>query len=323
MAEVIVGNIPDLDAIAGEYGVDLDELTKIVGRACWAWSQDISGWFPEAEAEIRSEAALSTDVILRGTRDVGSVIARAVLDWKFGWAPSTHTTQLKSYAYLMRAEHGMPGSGHILGIEYWVRAGELKVHRFDDASLDQLCEDLLEAHSHRDDGQYGPSADACRYCPRQNECTARADWARSGVSALTVVEPGQVMTRQAVAEVYDRVAEIKKACGQFDKLVKGMLLEGDIELPDGRRVTNVTSEQDKIQPSKAVAVLRDVLELDEAQLDLALGVTKSGLSRALKLYADKGAGAALIRNAMRELDDAGAVSRIEVTKKQVTKEPQS
>lgn len=335
MADIVNGEVPDLDGIASEYGLDYDDLAQLVGRATRAWESDIAAWFPASSSEVRMSTELSPAVTLRGTADVTDerkleawgigthVEALGVLDWKFGWAPSTHTTQIKSYAYLMRAEHGMPSSGFILGIEYWVRPGELKVHRFDDAALDQLRDDLLDAHSRREDGQYGPSADACRYCPRQNECTARADWARSGVSALTVVEPGQIMTRQAVAEVYDRVAEIKKACGQFDKLVKGMLLDGPIELPDGRVVKNVTSEQTQIQASKAVAVLRDVLDLDAAQMDLALGVTKSGLGRALKLYADKGDGAALIRNAMRELDDAGAVSRVEVTKKQTTKEPHS
>lgn len=322
MAEIAMGRTPDLEAIAMEHGVDRDDLASIVGRAAYVWTDQMYAWFPEPDTEIQAEVELAPGLILRGTRDVGSVMARAVNDWKFGWAPSSHTTQVKSYSYLMRAKHGMPESGVILGIEYWVRPGELKVHRFDDAALDRLRDDLIEAHARRDDGQYGPSIGACQYCPRQNECAAKADWERSGVSALTTVEPGELVTREMVGDIYDRVAGLKKACARFDKLVKGMLLEGDIHLPDGRRVTNVTSEQTKIQPSKALAVLA-ALDFDAAQLDQAVKVTKSGLGKALKIYADDGQGAELVRQTMRALDDAGAVSRVSVTKKQTTKEPQS
>lgn len=329
------GLIPDIGRIADEYGVDADELERIVASGHQAFLQ-VRQWFDGGtfEGEEPAEAELAPGIVLRGSKDLASILYSAandseekplhlvrpvlerisVLDWKTGWQPSVHPNQLRGYAYLERAKHGMPACGYILGVEVWARAGTYRIYKFDDANLDRLREEILEQVALRG-RQFGPSYDACNYCQLQLACAARAEWVRSGVTALVHVGRNQPVTRELAGELYERAKELRKALARYDDVLAAFLQEGPVPLPDGRQLELQVEEQDKIRPSKAMRVLREELRLTPEEADLALSITKAGLDRVVKGRVEKGDGATAMRELMKRLAEVGAVEKTTVRKK--------
>ncbi len=168
MAQHVMGVDPDIEAIARKHSVDPDELRRMYARGKKAW-EEVKQWFPNPSAEHRLEGLLpggARKITLRGTADLVQLVGQvAVLDWKFGWAPTVHPKQLKSYSYLaMENAEDFPDDGHVIGIEAWLRVGELRVHRFSRKELFEH-EYAIVQQIERIGTQYGPSDDACKYCP--------------------------------------------------------------------------------------------------------------------------------------------------------------
>lgn len=310
---------PDFDQTATRHGVDADGLQQVYRRARVAWAE-VERWFgPEREADSeRLSAEIGEGVELRGTPDLlaverelaavapGSV---GVLDWKTGWSPQVHPHQLRGYAFLARARYGMPASGYILGVEVWARVGEYRIHKFSAESLDGLAVDVLE-QARRRGRQYGPSYDACAYCPLQTSCVARAEWVRSGVTALVPIAENRPITRGLVGELYERRRQLGKALAQYDEVLRAMLAEGPVSLPDGRKLELTDKEQDHLVPSKALPFLRGELQLAPHEIDQVLRMSKGGLEDVLKSRVVKGEGARAMRAAMERLRELEAVEKI-------------
>ena len=316
LAKIVIGEIPDIEAIAAKHDIETEALAELVGRGKRAW-EDLRKWFPNPATEIRMSDFFGGDVVeLRGTADVlaSSPDTLAVLDWKFGWAPSEHTYQLLGYADLAVGECGMPTSGHVLCCEVWVRAGEIRVRRYD---MDALADfDRVLISQVRQTGkQYGPGLDACRYCPHQTSCQARDEWMRSSVTALTPVAENQALTPAMVGSLYERAKMLGKALDRYDEVLKAMLAQAPVPLPDGRKIVLEERQQDKVRPSKAMPYLREGLQLTPDEADEILSVSKGGIERVVKARAPKGKGAAAVRETMAALAAADAVE--EITKRQI------
>jgi hypothetical protein len=315
LAAIVVGQVPDLDAIATDHDVDRDELERLVGIGRKAWEQ-LRQHFPEALAEQPVAVAIGNAIHLTGTTDVISrtVDTLAILDWKLGYAPSEHTHQLLGYGRAAVSNGPMPESGHVLCVEAWVRVGEIRVRRYDADALADFERRLL-AQVKQSGKQFGPGLDACRYCPRQNECPARAEWIRGSVTALEPLSGEAAITRDVVGAIYERAKALGRALDRYDEVLKAMLAEGPVPLPDGRRLVLEDRQQDKLSVAAAMPYLRETLQLTPEEADEVLSMTKTGLERVLKGRVPKGKGAAAMREAMRALVDAGAVEKI--TKRQV------
>lgn len=321
MAAIVVGLVPDIDAIAARYGVDANDLAALVRKGIRVW-EEVQQWFSGVHnADSKQfEAALSPEVMLRGTPDLLSAaeVMVSVLDHKFGWEPSEHPAQLRGYAYLAREAYGMPASGYITGIESWARPGVYRVHKFTDADLDRLRAEVLEQTRHVAK-QFGPSRDACLYCPRQNDCSARADWLRSAIAPLVQIGSNLPITPEMLAGAFERAREFRRFLDQYDAAL-GQALDlrgGTIKLTDGRELRWEEDEQDEITPSLALDYLRDELKLTPAEIDRVLGVTKGGLKDVLKKRAPYRQGAAMFRAAMARLSGLGAVATVIKRKKKI------
>lgn len=318
MVRVVTGEGPTVEDVSVKFGLDSDTIAQAVSFGAKAWGE-IAQWFPDPHCEVAMETELAPGVILRGHADVIGASSEMVSvdDHKFGWSPSIHTGQIRSYSYLARSVHGMPPSGFVLGVETWVRARELRMHKFRDEDLDRLRDELLDAIKHPD--HYGPSADACHYCPRQLDCQARAEWLRSGVTALVPLEENQLVTRELVADIYDRTKQLGAALRRYDEVLRQMLEEGPLALSDGRVIAFEDREQEQIRASKAMQIIREELQLTPDEADEAITITKSGIERVLKARAPKGKAAAYMRETLGRLREVGAIEKIQKRMMKVSK----
>jgi hypothetical protein len=208
----------------------------------------------------------------------------------------------------------MPDRGYILGAEVWVRIGEVRIHKFRNEDLDRLQEELIGQVA--EPNQYGPSYDACRYCPRQMNCAAKEEWTRAGITALECVNDSiqtadnDIATTAVIAGLYDKSRMVARALRHYDDVLKSLLAEGPLVTSDGRTITIEPQEQDYIKPSKAMRILREELKLTADEANIALGITKSGLQKVLKGRAPKGKAASYMRKAMARLCEVGAVEKV-------------
>ena len=299
----------EVGTIAEKYDLDVETLEGLDRQATKIWDE-IKRWFPDARHEVRGKAELAADIQLTGTSDTVSATpdAIAINDWKFGWQPSEHSWQIRGYAYLARALRGMPESGYILAIESWVRIGEIRMRKFSAADLDLLRDELI-SQTRQIGKQWGPSRDACRYCPHQLHCTAHDEWARSAVTALAPANGETALTPALVGQLYERRQMLGKALDRYEEVLRAMLDQGPVPLGDGREIRWHESEQDKLVVSRAMSYLRETLELTPAEADECLSLTKSGLERVLKGRAPKGKGAAMMRDSMKRLIELEAVEK--------------
>lgn len=317
LAVFAAGTEPDLDQVAADFGVDRDVLEKVVSQARRAFSE-VEHWFAKRLPEEYLEADLAPGIVLRGKTDLagveyvdgeGSAIERlSFLDWKLGWKPTEHPNQVRGYAFLGRKRWGMPASGYILGVEIWARLGEYRLHKITNEDLDRLREQLLEQVRQRG-RQWGPSREACLYCPAQLNCQARAEWLRSGVTAMEPIGGNLPITRELVGKLYDQRRALGAALQRYDQVLEAMLDEGPVPLPGGGELVWEEKQLDQIRPSKAMPILREELRLTAAEADLVLGVTKTGLEKVMKGRSEKGKAAAAMRDAMARLHEAGAVEK--------------
>lgn len=319
LAAVVVGADPDLDAIAAEYDVDRDDLARLVGFGRKAWGQ-LRQHFPDPRSEVSVEAHL-VGCILRGTADVLALSpdALAVLDWKLGWAPTEHTHQLTGYGLAAAKMRGMPTSGRVLCCEVWVRSGEIRVRRYDAEAL-AAFEAELGKQVELIGRQYGPGLDSCKFCPRQNECPARAEWVRGSVTAIEPLSADTAITRDVVGQIYERTKMLGRALDRYDEVLRSMLAEGPVPLPDGRKLVLEERQQDKIRASKAMPYLREELRLTPDEADEVLKISKGAIERVVKARAAKGKGAAAMREAMAALKNADAIEKVSQRMIKVTAE---
>lgn len=322
LAVVVAGAEPDMDAISDKHRVERDNLVGLINWGRQAWDK-IQKYFPHPEPEKLMSAELGDGVVLRGTADVVSVVAPsspavAVLDWKSGWKPSEHPYQLMSYATLAAAQRG-PFDGNVVGVEVWLRPGTLKVYRW---SAEQLAayRDSLLAQVRRIGQQWGPSPQACQYCPLQLACQARREYVRSAITSLTpVADERYPVSRELIGQLWDKRTELRKALNQFDQIAGEMLAQGPIRLDTGRQLELVASERQLITPSKAFRYLRETLQLNPQEADQVLSVSKTQLARVIQARSARGKGAAAIRQAMADLTEADALETYIHLEKRVTR----
>lgn len=309
-ALTVTGKPVDLEAIAAKHGVDVDVLAMFVKHGMRAWDE-IKQWFEHPRTEFPMTTEVLPGLTLPGTADVisASPDAISVNDWKLGWSPTEHTAQLLGYAFNARATFGMPKSGYILGVESWVRVGEIRIHKFTSYELDELPKKIA-VQVGQIGKDWGPSHDSCRFCPHQLTCSARAEWLRSGVLALVPSgEAATALTPQLMGELFERRKVLGQALDRYDDVLAAMLDAGPVPLPGGKHLEWQIQEQDKIIPSRAMPFLREDMELKPEEANQVINITKSGLERVIKARAAKGKGAEAMRAALKRLTELEAIEK--------------
>jgi len=316
LSHVPRGIEPDAEEIAGQFGVDPDDIRRVVAYGRQAWDE-IKQW---VRGTIKTEEPLSgpvcggtTDVIaIEQSEMLKGVLSIVVIDWKTGWSQNEHPWQLTGYADCARAQFGMPVSGHILAFEIWVRSKQYRSHKLTEGMLDAF-RTRLSSQFEQVGKQYGAGTH-CQYCPRINQCQVRADYVRGTMAALTTVgETG--LTREDIGRLYEKSKVLDKALRTYGKLLDEELALGPIDLGDGRKLTLVETEREKISARNAWPVLMGAIDAED--LDNVLSVSKTKLYDCVKARAKKRQGAAQQRKIMAELRDAKAVFKTTYQKKAV------
>jgi hypothetical protein len=280
------------------------------GKKAWA---ELGRWFPDARTEVRVLGAVAD-----GTADVlslGAMVAGppakpatiAILDWKTGWSMDEHEYQLMGYADAVRHQFGMPASGYITAIEVWTTHLEQRTRNLTEAQLDGFRA-RVQAQIDHAGRQYAPGGH-CKFCHRQNACAARDDYVRGSVVALVPADGQQhPLTREQLAQYWDRSRVIRRALDAYERLIDDALDEGPIDLGDGRQLALTETEQDEIKPTRAASLLRSE-GWTEDELELVLRASKSGLEAVVKDRVAKGGAAAEMRRLLGMLRAAGAVEK--------------
>jgi hypothetical protein len=292
---------------------DDDEVAMLValGRNMWG---EVSAWYPADATEVLAEREILPGVVLHGTADVVSREGVSVADWKTGQNKVDHRAQLLGYAWLQF--HCTDLSDRtILAQELWVRLGDVTTYRFSRSDLDELPVRLADALAHP--YRYSPGMDTCRYCPRYDECPARAEALRGACTAMEPLRDGLPATRETLGALWDRSKMLRSALYRYEGMVEAELERGPLPLGGGKSLVLYDQEEDLIIPSAALSVLG----LTAAEQDEAISLTKIGIDRVVKARAEKGKGAAAMRSMMGALREADAIAtKIKRIKKVVSDE---
>lgn len=232
-ADMVRGNQVDIDVLAEEYEIeDKTDLRVCMAYAWQAWKAT-QQHFPNPKVEQRLESDL-----VNGTGDVihHDGETAAVGDWKFGRIPSYAVEQIASYAFCLREKYGMPSSGYITGLVWWLRFQQMDVKKMDDAYLDAFA-DTFKRQLKSAGRQYAPSYDNCGFCLRQNECQARRDYINAAGSAMLVhqseAEAG-AMTAELIGRLYPQAKLLEKALAAYKDALKQCANRGQVRIGDGK-----------------------------------------------------------------------------------------
>lgn len=329
LAYLVHGNEPPVAEVAARFDVDVSEIERAVafGRQAWA---EIREYFPGAATEVALENDLLTghldvfSALFMGHDDIdgglgGLPETMAVLDWKTGWSGDEHRWQLKSYADLARSRFGMPKSGYITVVEVHLPLREMSVENLTAEALDGFRAKLKEQVEHAG-RQYAPGSH-CKFCPRQHECLAREDYLRSTTMALEPMGAREIVrpSREMIARLWDRSRLLKRYLARYEAIVDEMLVDGPLDLGDGRQLALVTEEQDRLDAVKLESLLRAAHWTDD-ELSQVLTASKAGLERVVKSKVPprkNGGACGAMRNILGALREDGGITRVEKTSKEV------
>ena len=251
-----------------------------------------------------------------------------VTDWKFGYqrlerAEVNH--QLRAYSLFAAKLFGREKA-----ICSYARIFDDGGVSWDIATMDSLkldaAESALRQHlkrveaarlAYRNSGVIPVPKESglCRYCPAQNSCHAKvallqafmADDPDKAQVLATLPEP---LTQEAAARLWPQLqhasAIIKRLTGNVKDVVR---IWGPLKLANGKILTEVEKPFESIEPEYARAPLKARFgeEAVEAIIKKEESLTKKALDGLLHDNSSHGKKAALKRDVMKELDDAGAL----------------
>ena len=312
LALLVLGIDFDIDALC-EQAPDPETARVAIFTGIKIW-KDVNPLFPGALTEQRLEGRVTqgTCDVISLTYDNDELVKMAIGDWKLADSGNGHPYQLRAYAAAAMDQFGSPSSGYVNLGEFWLLDGERNLEQ---VSVDEVAE--FVAHMERQHAQAGKQFAAgpwCRFCPARMECPARDSYVRSAAHALAEFSPG-VVSREALATLWDRAALLKKALLEYDKAVAIALDDGPLDIGGGRRVEWHDSEQLVFcKPTEALDFLRDTVDCDKV-----CRISKHAVEREIRSRAPKGQGAGRIRVALGQLDAHGLTTTKTVRKRKVVK----
>ncbi|HRU09759.1 MAG TPA: PD-(D/E)XK nuclease family protein [Thermoanaerobaculia bacterium] len=314
LAEMVLnqnGEYPDVRLFALKYGVDADDLGRLVSYGSHAW-RAVRDYYPNPSTEEHL-AYETPSFALSGHLDVvalGSDWAN-FLDWKSGYKQPDYYAQLMGYATLLVASH--PSVRQVKASIVWLRdwSQETVLITADDVLA---WEDELTARIVRWDGRY-TAGDHCQYCPRFATCPARQALVRSAITELREDVPAVLeaapdgIIRPLFAALYTsgKLQLAKQILKRIDDLIRqDIAVHGALPLGNGRELALVGEPRDTIQPLPAWPILSGYLTQEELAGCVKIG--KTALLDAIGDKAPKGKKAKTKDQVMAELKAAEAVT---------------
>jgi hypothetical protein len=300
------GDGPDVRATAMKYGVDSDELARLVGYGLHAW-RALAQYYPEPETEVDMEYPGET-FLLSGHLDLASAGEDWVnfLDWKSGYKQPDYFHQLMGYARLVTAFfHNVKT---VRATVVWLRDWTQETLSVTVADVAKWEADLIASVVNWD-GVYSAGAH-CQYCPRFAACPARQALVRSALVEIGEEGPAVLPSAMpAIVRMYreGKLSVVKGLLEQIDNIIRNYIQAvGPIDLGNGRELALAPEPRDTIDPIKAWPVMSE--HLTNEQLAPAIKIGKTALLDAVADLAGKGQKGKAKAALMEELKVAGAVN---------------
>jgi hypothetical protein len=300
LCQHVLGQNVDLNQIAAQYKVSVDELEAIFRSGTAAWLQ-LKHHFPAPMTEVA--------LVGKGIKGHSDVVHAdperiVVLDWKTNRVKRDYRAQVTGYAAAAVEKYGMPETESVHTIIVWLRFGEYDIHSVSADDIRILYDDI-EAATKEVGRRYGPGA-TCTYCRRQLECGARTRYLQSAAKAIAPLATVE-LNADLLPRFYDQAKLLKKALAHYDQALKLYLKEhGPAADGNGAILELAETKRDKIVGHTAWPILREAgFTDDDFAYVMSMGKTK--ILEIVGTNAAKGHGAKMKARLMAKLRDAGAV----------------
>lgn len=295
------GDVPDVTAVAEEFGVDPAEVAMLSRYGLKAWAElEQYAVAPETEVAMRR---VGYDFVMTGHADVLGLgpDSITIIDWKSGRGESSAREQMLAYLWLAQ--------GTNTASTYTAFVVQLRQQYYD--VVHRTASDL-EMYEHRVSEALGrhdtfSPGDHCTFCPRRYDCPARTALVRSAIHDL------EVGAAQPTMEMYTRVQAVARMVEEFrERLREHIAINGPIT-GDGAVLTLATETREEIDARAAWPHLIEA-GLTDDEIAGAVKITKSAMLDAVAGKAEaRGKGKAKAQF-MDLLRDAGAVHTTEFQK---------
>lgn len=313
-------NGADLEEIVTRYGVDAEDLDRLVAYAMIA-ERDLRKWFVGATAERSMEhremwdCPPYTEIHLTGTVDRAEVVGErgAILDYKTGRIETGYEHQQHAYAFLWLCQN--PEIIEVQSATVHVAHGYWRGRTYSSKSLWAWWYDLLRRLGNGV-GRFSPG-DHCSFCPRRPTCPGVAAYHRSALatvvdersegSALELTADNKELRGPEVAEKRRKVAYIAKRCEEFMSVLRNTVDEiGDVPAGDGKVLRILETRRQSLDTLKAWSILSETI--GQEALAEACSISLSKCKQFVRDAAYKGSKGQVAQQLVDELERADAIS---------------
>lgn len=338
-ADLVDGKDIDIPKVCDFHQVDQEDVSTLYGYVERTWAE-LKIYFesPQTEVIVASGVlnAAGKQFQVSGTGDIISPIGTQdaiFLDWKSGFLDDGYHQQMAGYAYCTWCEMGKPEQCTITGVVAFLRHRYYRIVKYD-ATLLKAWEYNLTHNILPNMGTYRPGK-TCRRCDLYAACPART--AMVGATLQTVMYPGaadpkdpntqeMLAARRMLANVTTLnrtdpelgqtldtlLVKIKLAEQQIEE-ARGLIRSavqrvGYVPMPGGMALALRTIKLRKIDPSRAIRVLRTMLS--EQQIINAMTLSLPKLLAARRGSAVKGEKTSAASALEEALEQQGAINEV-------------
>jgi len=255
---MVMGDAPDIDAIAMHHEVGASEVDRLYRKAQEQW-MEISTRFPADVPVVveQSESVVLQDGAVTMTRHA-DVLAeengyRFVVDWKTKRREDygEHEQQMNAYVYPQ-------GFAFVA----WLQHGQVEFYRKTEDQLQAWRIELVDKVINPDRYPYKPDENTCRFCPRRHECPALQQMQRAGVNAMVQVKEGSIVRAEDIVQAFKQKKMIQKVIATFEGALKLQAAAGPI-VGDEDMIVLKTVVKKPIDARKAWPIVAEHLSEDE------------------------------------------------------------
>lgn len=320
MTMVVAGKAPPLIEIAHKWGVDLDELRRLVWYGERAWEKLSPSFSSGADEKQVILADHRIDLQLVGHVDLMTPISRVVhgLDWKFGRLDHDYYHQVAGYSTCILLT--WPEVEQVVFTVVWCRDFEAETYTFTrEVVLDWAAHfqrQVVERQAQYTTGEH------CAYCPRSHSCPAITALARRDVAifgadgALETIKQGLMdLPSQELVDFFRRVKVVEVFAKGARESIRNEVRQRNAPQDAGDGTELVIVEQNgprRIDPALAWEELSK--RLTQAELAQVTEISASAVDVIVATNAGKGKGAAAKRELAEALERVNAIDQGRIEK---------
>lgn len=147
----------------------------------------------------------------------------------------------------------------------------------------------------------------CWRCPCAWRCPAKRDVATALASADPQL-PTLELTPEAVAAGWERLKKIRQVLNDVDRIYRGYASTTPVPLANGKTLGEVESTRESVDGATAFLALAEAHGHEVAMAACEFKASKASIERAVKPLAEKGKGAALVRETLQKIAAKGGIT---------------